>query len=124
MWIAQIILGLAYAAAIVVFVYGLPEHRGDPSHVSQSKLQSLQGASWAVGLCGLGLLLVIIPLGRREMWAWWGTIACALTVLGGYVGPHIRLHLPLARADRIGVNSLALVFSIGLAIARLALNER
>ncbi len=123
MWIAQTILGFVYAAMIVLFTFGLPEHKMNPTWAGHAELQLVQAACWGGFLCLLGLLIAVVPLGQRELWAWWATVICGVGVLGGYVAPYIWLHRALPRVDRIGIATLAALFTTGLAVARLALNE-
>jgi hypothetical protein len=123
MWSAQVILGLVYSAMVVVFTFGIPQHREDPIWGGQTVLHLAQAAVWVAGLCLIGLVIVVVPLGRGELWAWWTTVLVGLIVLGGYVGPYIRAHRPLPRADRIGVTVLAASFTVGLVVARVALNS-
>ncbi|MGQ0538551.1 MAG: hypothetical protein ACT4R6_06365 [Gemmatimonadaceae bacterium] len=120
--LGQSMLGLVYIVMILLVTFGAPRHRIDLGTSPITPLQLWQAVSWVVGLCVIGILIVLVPLGRGELWAWWTTIVSGLAVFGGYLGPHIVLHRPLERVDRIGFGVLTGLFTLGLICARLGAN--
>ena len=83
MRLVSILLGLPLIATILIAIIQGTRHLSWdwPVHAHHHLLAHITAA---VGLSVVSLMLILGPLKRRELWAWWALVIAGLAIYGGF----------------------------------------
>jgi hypothetical protein len=115
---AQALMALALCLFVAIFIFWEPKHVG-PKWSVHAQMHLVQGQVWMLGLCGVNLVLIFIPLAQSRSWAWWTLTGSGIVLLGGYFGPIVFVApWEPSVVDGAVFGLLAILYAAGLVIAR------
>ncbi len=86
MKIIQGLLIYTYIGIIVGFATAIPIHVVDETWSAHAQNHVLQTLVWMIGYSIIGIVLVLIPFGRKELWSWWLLLFSGVMFYIGYFG--------------------------------------
>lgn len=120
-----LLIGVFIVLALTMVIF-TPDHGVESGWTTHATVHLLQGIFWLVGLCIVGIVLTVLPLGRGEMWAWWMLLFLGIIIFGGYFMPALLVNGQEVRVveiagealmDIAGFGTLIVAYITGLVLA-------
>lgn len=118
MKVAQSLLGGVFVVVALTMIVFTPSHAVEFGWTVHATVHLLQGVFWLVGLCIVGIVLTVFPLGHGETWAWWTLLFIGAIIFGGYFTPYLLfIGQGVGLMDIAGFGVFIAVYVMGLGIA-------
>jgi len=82
--ISIILLGLPLLMYLYVSALYMGWHLPDPAWLPHAKNHLVRAMFGGVGMALVGLMIVLIPLRRGQVWAWWALLVIGFFTFGGF----------------------------------------